>query len=60
LAARHRPTGKRENIRPALGWPAGRRFLTFPRVYPFTPVMLLIATFSVTVLLLCYSGESKH
>jgi hypothetical protein len=37
----------------------------FPRTHPtpVTPVMLLIAIFSVTVLLLCwlcYSGESKR
>jgi hypothetical protein len=64
LADRQRPARKREKTPPTLGWPAARRFPTFrPPPHPVTPVMLLIAIFSVTVLLLCwlcYSGESKR
>lgn len=47
-----------------LDWPVVRGFPTVPAPpHPVTPVMLLIAIFSVTVLLLCwlcYSGESKR
>lgn len=55
---------KREKTPPTLGWPAADGFPTVLPTHPtsVTPVMLLIAIFSVTVLLLCwlcYSGESK-
>lgn len=64
LAADHRLARKREKTPPTLGWPAADEFSTLPsHPTPVTPVMLLIAIFSVTVLLLCwlcYSGESKR
>jgi hypothetical protein len=61
-AAAQPASGKKTFL--TLGWPAVRRLPTVPPPpNPVTPVMLLIAIFSVTVLLLCwlcYSGESKR